>query len=116
MNGKEMISEPMYDAESVLKLCSYPRMLGFFTHMCRQSVPLGTRLLPVFFSVVCTLCTLQYKLTPLMYAAGEGHTDVVQVVLSQQDVDINMRDEVCPSQWKLTLTNCMVMYVVVDKV
>ena len=38
-----------------------------------------------------------------MYAAGGGHTDVVQVLLSQQDVDINMRDKVCPSQWKWTL-------------
>ena len=55
-------------------------------------------------SVVCTLCTLQYKATPLMCAAVEGHTDVVQILLSQQDVDINMKDEVCPSQcrggWK----------------
>ena len=39
-----------------------------------------------------------------MCAAGGGHTDVVQVLLSQQDVDINMRDKVCPSQWKWTLT------------
>ena len=44
--------------------------------------------------VVCTLCTLQDKLTPLMWAAVGGHTDVVQVLLS---VDINMRDKVCPS-------------------
>ena len=55
-------------------------------------------------SVVCTLCTLQYKVTPLMCAAGGGHTDVVQVLLGQQDVNINMRDKVCPSQWKCTLT------------
>ena len=33
-----------------------------------------------------------------MYAAVGGHTDVVQVLLSRQDVDINMRDEVYPSQ------------------
>ena len=39
-----------------------------------------------------------------MYAAYGGHTDVVQVLLSRQDVDINMRDKVCPSQWKWTLT------------
>ena len=39
-----------------------------------------------------------------MCAAGGGHTDVVQVLLSQQDVNINMKDEVCPSQWKWTLT------------
>ena len=30
-----------------------------------------------------------------MCAAQEGHTDVVQVLLSRQDVDINMRDKVC---------------------
>ena len=47
------------------------------------------------YSVICTLCTLQDKLTPLMCAAEGGHTDVVQVLLSQQDVDINMRDKVC---------------------
>ena len=41
---------------------------------------------------------LQVKATPLMSAAGGGHTDVVQVLLSRQDVDINMRDEVCSSQ------------------
>ena len=29
-----------------------------------------------------------------MYAAVGGHTDVVQVLLSRQDVDINMRDKV----------------------
>ena len=29
-----------------------------------------------------------------MYAALRGHKDVVQDLLSQQDVDINMRDEV----------------------
>ena len=50
--------------------------------------------------VVCTRCTLQDKATALMRAAVEGHTDVVQVLLSRQDVDINTRDEVCPSQWK----------------
>ena len=54
-------------------------------------------------SVTCTLCTLQDKLTPLMCAAYKGYTDVVQVLLSQQDVDINIRDQVCPSQWKRTL-------------
>ena len=48
--------------------------------------------------------TPQEKATPLMCAAGGGHTDVVQVLLSRQDVDINMRDEVCPSQLKWTLT------------
>ena len=49
--------------------------------------------------LVLLLCTLQDKLTPLMWATVRGHKDVVQVLLSQQDVDINMRDEVCPSQW-----------------
>ena len=29
---------------------------------------------------------------------------MVQVLLSRQDVDINMSDEVCPSQWKWTLS------------
>ena len=48
--------------------------------------------------------SLQDKDTALMCAALEGHTDVVQILLSRQDVDINMRDEVCPSQWKWTLT------------
>ena len=28
---------------------------------------------------------------------------MVQVLLSRQDVDINMRDKVCPSQWKYRL-------------
>ena len=28
-----------------------------------------------------------------MYAAVGGHTDVVQVLLSQQDVDINMKEK-----------------------
>ena len=56
------------------------------------------------YCVVCTLCTLQDKLTSLMLAALGGHTDVVQVLLSRQDVDINMRDKVCPSQWEWTLT------------
>ena len=41
-----------------------------------------------------TLSTLQDKTTALMYAARGGHTDVVQVLLSRQDVDIDMRDEV----------------------
>ena len=39
--------------------------------------------------VVCTLCALQDKLTPLMWAAVGGHIDVVQVLL-----DINKRDKV----------------------
>ena len=30
-----------------------------------------------------------------MCAAGGGHTDVVQVLLSRHDVGINMRDKVC---------------------
>ena len=51
--------------------------------------------LQCLFFCVCTLCTLQYKLTSLMWAAVGGHTDVAQVLLSRQDVDINMRDEVC---------------------
>ena len=59
---------------------------------------------PTPVSVVCTLCTLQDKATSLMCAARGGHTDVVQVLLSREDVDINMRDKVCPSQWKWTRT------------
>ena len=52
--------------------------------------------IPVFCSsVVCTLCTLQNKATALICAAEGGHTDVIQVLLSRQDVDINVRDEVC---------------------
>ena len=47
---------------------------------------------------------LQDKLTPLMCAAVGGPADVVQVLLSRQDVDINMRDKVCRSQWEWTLT------------
>ena len=62
-------------------------------------------------SVVCTLCTLQDNVTALMCAAYVGYTAVVQVLLSRQDVDINMRDEVCPSQWKWTY-----YHVTVDKV
>ena len=65
---------------------------------------------PVF--VVCTLCTLQDKTTALMRAAVEGHTDVVQVLLSQQDVDINMRDEVC-QKWALMSLH---VHVAVDEV
>ena len=45
-------------------------------------------------NVYMYICTLQNKATPLMCAALEGHTDVVQVLLSRQDVDINMRDKV----------------------
>ena len=51
----------------------------------------------VFSSVVCTLYTLQYEATPLMYAAERGRTEVVQVLLSQQEVEstvVNMRDKV----------------------
>ena len=29
-----------------------------------------------------------------MYAAGVGHTDVVQLLLSKNNVDVNMTDEV----------------------
>ena len=52
-----------------------------------------------------------------MYAAGGGHTDVVQVLLSRQDVDINMRDKVCPSQWNGHLLSHMSLHVhvAVDK-
>ena len=37
---------------------------------------------------------LQDKYTALMCVAGRGHTEVVQLLLSRQDVDINMRDKV----------------------
>ena len=37
---------------------------------------------------------LQDNDTALMYAALKGHTDVVQVLLSRQDLDINMRNKV----------------------
>ena len=37
---------------------------------------------------------LQNNNTALMYAAAKGHTDVVQVLLSRQDMDINMRNKV----------------------
>ena len=40
------------------------------------------------------LCMLQDKYTALMCAAARGHTDVVQLLLSKQDVDINLRDKV----------------------
>ena len=49
----------------------------------------------IFSSDICTLCTLQDKATALVWAAIAGHTDVVQVLLSRQDVDINIRDKVC---------------------
>ena len=39
-----------------------------------------------------------------MFAAGGGHTDVVQVLLSLQDVDINMRDKVCNGNGHLHFT------------
>ena len=58
-------------------------------------------------------CTLKNKLTPLMCTAAGSHTDVVQVLLSQQDVDINMRDKVCPSQWKWTLHMSLHVHVAV---
>ena len=37
---------------------------------------------------------LQDKFTALIYAAIRGHTDVVQVLLSRQDVGIHMTDKV----------------------
>ena len=37
---------------------------------------------------------LQDKCTALMFAAGAGHTDVVQLLMSRKDVDINMTDKV----------------------
>ena len=37
---------------------------------------------------------LQDKLTALMCAAVGGHTEVVQLLLSRQDVNINMTDKV----------------------
>ena len=37
---------------------------------------------------------MQDKHTALMCAAVGGHTDVVQILLSQQDLDINGRDKV----------------------
>ena len=49
---------------------------------------------PVFVVCICVY-TPQYKTTPLICAAEEGHTDMVQVLLSRQDVDINKIDEVC---------------------
>ena len=33
-------------------------------------------------------------MTPLMYAAGEGHTAVVKELLTRQDLNINMTDMV----------------------
>ena len=37
---------------------------------------------------------LQDKRTALMHAAVGGHTDVVLILLSRQDMDMNMRDKV----------------------
>ena len=37
---------------------------------------------------------LQDNNTALMCAAGNGHTDVVQVLLIRKDLDINMRNKV----------------------
>ena len=40
------------------------------------------------------LSLIKGKLTPLMLAAREGHTEVVRVLLSRNDLNTNMRDEV----------------------
>ena len=40
------------------------------------------------------LSLIKSKLTPLMLAAREGHTEVVRVLLSRNDLNTNMRDEV----------------------
>ena len=61
----------------------------------------------------CTQCVmLQDKLTALMAAAAGGHTDVVQVLLSRQDVGTNMTDKVCyyihrsiSHQWSMGIIN-----------
>ena len=49
-----------------------------------------------------------------MYAALRGHKDVVQDLLSQQDVDINMRDEVVDLNMEMDtshhICHCMFMY------
>ena len=54
---------------------------------------------------------LQDKRTALMYAAVERHIDVVQLLLSRQDVKVNMRDKVniCVSNMPVTITTnqCM---------
>ena len=63
-------------------------MFAVFTHNAVYS-----------FSWYVNYVYLQDNHTALMFAALKGHTDVVQVLLSRQDVDINMRDKVCPSQW-----------------
>ena len=51
-----------------------------------------------------------------MLAAGGGHTGVVQVLLSRQDVDINMRDEVCNGNGHLPSHMSLHVHVAVDKV
>ena len=40
------------------------------------------------------LSLIKSNLTPLMLAAREGHTEVVRVLLSRNDLNTNMRDEV----------------------
>ena len=41
-----------------------------------------------------------------MYAAAKGQTDVVQVLLSRQDLDINMRNKVGNGQLTDTTISC----------
>ena len=38
---------------------------------------------------------IQDKLTPLMLAAREGHTEVVRMLLSQSDLNTSIQSEVC---------------------
>lgn len=53
-------------------------------------------LVPQYCAMQETLCIiLQDNCTALIIAAGEGHTDVVQLLLCRQDLDLNMRNEVC---------------------
>ena len=40
------------------------------------------------------MCDVAGQITALMCAAVGGHTEVVQLLLSRQDVNINMRDKV----------------------
>lgn len=48
--------------------------------------------------------------TALMYGAMRGHTDVVQVLLSRQDVDINMRNKVENAIQYISLFSYMSIY------
>ena len=36
--------------------------------------------------------SLAFNMTALIYAVSEGHLEIVELLISQEDIDINMKD------------------------